>query len=109
MFTAAECRAIAKKKLAQAENDDRHRQRLINAAEAWLFLANRLSGHTQPSRPRASSRKVARRSTNEKWPVRPAESSPAAHPAPRRCLHNQAPVRGSKKQNQPSILCKSEP
>jgi hypothetical protein len=44
MFTAAECRSIANQKLAQAEHDDRHRRRLINAAEAWLFLAYRLSG-----------------------------------------------------------------
>jgi hypothetical protein len=44
MFTAAECRAIAKQKLTLAEHDDRHRRRLTYAAEAWLFLANRLSG-----------------------------------------------------------------
>jgi len=44
MFTAAECRANAEKKLALAEHDNRHRRRLINAAEAWLFLAYRLSG-----------------------------------------------------------------
>jgi hypothetical protein len=44
MFTPAQCRAFAEKKLAQAENDERHRRRLINAAEAWFFLANRLSG-----------------------------------------------------------------
>jgi hypothetical protein len=44
MFTPAQCRAIAEQKLAQAEKDDRHRRRLINAAEAWFFLAARLSG-----------------------------------------------------------------
>jgi hypothetical protein len=44
MFTAAECRVIANQKLAQAKHDDRHRRRLINSAEAWLFLASKLSG-----------------------------------------------------------------
>ena len=44
MFTSSECCAIAEKKLAEAENDDRHRRRLINAAKSWLFLASRLSG-----------------------------------------------------------------
>ena len=44
MFTSAECRAQAEAKLAQAEHDDRHRRRLITAAEAWLFLASQLSG-----------------------------------------------------------------
>ena len=43
MLTAAECRAQAEAKLAQAEHDDRHRRRLITAAEAWLFLASQLS------------------------------------------------------------------
>ena len=42
MFTSAECRAQAEQKLAQAQRDDRHRKRLIIAAEAWLFLANQL-------------------------------------------------------------------
>jgi hypothetical protein len=44
MFTPARCREIAEKKLAQAEKDNRHRRRLITAAEAWFFLADRLSG-----------------------------------------------------------------
>jgi hypothetical protein len=44
MFTSAQCRTIAKQKLAQAEHDKRHRRRLIAAAEAWLLLASRLSG-----------------------------------------------------------------
>jgi hypothetical protein len=44
MFTSSECCAIAEKKLAEAENDDRHRRRLINAAKSWLFLASRVSG-----------------------------------------------------------------
>ena len=42
MFTIAECRAQAEQKLAQAEHDDRHRKRLITAAEAWLLLAGQL-------------------------------------------------------------------
>ena len=37
MFTSAECRARAEQKLKQAP---RHRRRLINAAHAWLILAN---------------------------------------------------------------------
>jgi len=41
-LTSAECRVQAEQKLAQAERDDRNRKRLITAAEAWLFLANRL-------------------------------------------------------------------
>ena len=32
----------AEQKLAQAERDERHRKRLITAAEAWLFLASQL-------------------------------------------------------------------
>jgi hypothetical protein len=42
MLTSAECRAQADQKLAQAQHDERHRKRLITAAEAWLFLANQL-------------------------------------------------------------------
>ena len=42
MFTAAECRAIALQKIAQARHDKRHRRKLTSAAEAWLFLALRL-------------------------------------------------------------------
>ena len=42
MLTSAECRAQADQKLAQAERDERHRKRLITAAEAWLFLASQL-------------------------------------------------------------------
>lgn len=44
MFTSSECCAIAEKKLAEAENDDRHRRRLVNAEKSWLFLASRVSG-----------------------------------------------------------------
>jgi hypothetical protein len=42
MFTAAECRAKALEKIMQAKEDNRHRRKLISAAEAWLFLAKRL-------------------------------------------------------------------
>jgi hypothetical protein len=42
MLTSAECRVQAEQKLAQAERDERHRKRLITAAEAWLFLASQL-------------------------------------------------------------------
>jgi hypothetical protein len=44
MLTSAECRAHAeqKRRLAQAECDDRHRRRLLVAAEAWLNLASHL-------------------------------------------------------------------
>jgi hypothetical protein len=44
MLTSSECCAIAEKKLAQAESDQRHRRRFLNAAKSWLFLASRLSG-----------------------------------------------------------------
>jgi len=42
MTTAAECRAKAKEKITQATQDKRHRRKLLSAAEAWLFLAERL-------------------------------------------------------------------
>ena len=42
MLTSAECRVHAEQKLAQAEHDDRHRRRLITAAEAWLILAGQM-------------------------------------------------------------------
>jgi hypothetical protein len=42
MFTSAECRAHAEAKLAQAEHDYQHRNRLVAAAESWLFLASQL-------------------------------------------------------------------
>lgn len=42
MNTAAECRAKALEKILQAEQDKRHRRKLLSAAEAWLFLAERL-------------------------------------------------------------------
>src|ERR1700681_2928721 len=46
----AQCRTIAEQKLAQAEHDDRHRRRLIAAAQAWLFLASKLS-EEEPATP----------------------------------------------------------
>jgi hypothetical protein len=42
MLSAAECRAHAEEKLAQADRDDLHRKRLIIAAEAWLILASQM-------------------------------------------------------------------
>jgi hypothetical protein len=42
MFTSAECRAMSEQKLAQAEHDDRHRNRLITAAQGWLLLASQI-------------------------------------------------------------------
>ena len=42
MTTAAECRAKAKEKITRATQDRRHRRKLLSAAEAWLFLAERL-------------------------------------------------------------------
>jgi hypothetical protein len=45
MFTSSECCAIAEKKLSQAENDDRNRRRLVNAAKSSLFLASGLNGN----------------------------------------------------------------
>jgi hypothetical protein len=42
MTTAAECRAKAKEKITRATQDKRHRRKHLSAAEAWLFLAERL-------------------------------------------------------------------
>jgi hypothetical protein len=42
MLTSAECRAHAEQKLAEADRDERHRKRLITAAEAWLLLASQM-------------------------------------------------------------------
>ena len=42
MNVAAECRAMALEKIRQATQDKRHRRKLLSAAEAWLFLAERL-------------------------------------------------------------------
>jgi hypothetical protein len=49
-LTAAECRTLAEEKLAEADRDERHRRRLITAAEGWLFLASqeaRRKGHRE--------------------------------------------------------------
>jgi hypothetical protein len=42
VLTSAECRSQAEAKLAQAERDHQHRQRLITAAQGWLLLASQL-------------------------------------------------------------------
>jgi hypothetical protein len=42
LITSAECRAIAEKKLSEAGRNKRHRRRLTNAAEGWLFVAGQL-------------------------------------------------------------------
>ncbi|WP_159009110.1 hypothetical protein [Bradyrhizobium sp. S69] len=43
MFTAAECRAKAAEKLGHAERDiGRRKEKLENAAQAWLLLASRI-------------------------------------------------------------------
>lgn len=42
MFTPAQCQAVAQQKLAEAERDPQHRERLRRAAEAWVILANQL-------------------------------------------------------------------
>ena len=58
MLTSAECRAQAEEKLAQAEHADRHRNRLITAAEAWLFLANQLRRIEPAFVPKTRSRRT---------------------------------------------------
>ena len=49
-LTSAECRTLAEEKLAEADRDERHRRRLITAAEGWLFLASQLRRSKRPSR-----------------------------------------------------------
>jgi hypothetical protein len=51
MFTPAECREQAEAKLAQAEHDNRHRSRLITAAQAWILLARQLRAAEASSPP----------------------------------------------------------
>jgi hypothetical protein len=58
MFTIAECRAQAEQKLAQAEHDDRHRNRLVTAAEAWLILASQLRRAEKAITQRRQKRRV---------------------------------------------------
>jgi hypothetical protein len=42
MLTAEECRKRVQEKLDQAEQEPHHRRKLIDAAQAWLLLANGL-------------------------------------------------------------------
>jgi hypothetical protein len=42
MSVAEECRIRAQQKLAQAEREPRHSRKLIDAAQAWLLLADNL-------------------------------------------------------------------
>jgi len=71
MFTAVQCRATAEKKLAQAEHDQRHRRRLTAAAEAWFFLANRLSGEDVA----LSTQGTVKQTRSKKCPIGNAASS----------------------------------
>jgi hypothetical protein len=41
-YTAEECRERARLKTGKATLDPRNKQRLLNAAEAWLLLATRI-------------------------------------------------------------------
>jgi hypothetical protein len=58
MYTSAECRAQAEEKLAQAEHDNQHRNRLITTAEAWLFLASQLRRIERSFVPKRHSRRT---------------------------------------------------
>jgi hypothetical protein len=73
MYTSAECRAQAEEKLAQAERDDQHRNRLITAAEAWLFLANQLRRHEAALFPKKALKKNygQTKPTKKRAPVKP--------------------------------------
>jgi hypothetical protein len=54
MLTAEECRKRVQEKLDQAEREPRHRRKLIDAAQAWLLLANglkRVENCLLPQRP----------------------------------------------------------
>jgi hypothetical protein len=42
MFTAAECKAKATEKLAQAKRQPRHHIKLERAAQAWRLLASKV-------------------------------------------------------------------
>jgi hypothetical protein len=42
MLTANQCRAKALEKLGLARTNPRHRRRLMDAADAWVFLADKL-------------------------------------------------------------------
>jgi hypothetical protein len=43
IFTAAECRKIAERKMGEAIGDRRHGKELRATAEAWLVLAERIA------------------------------------------------------------------
>ena len=58
MYTSAECRAQAEEKLAQAEHDNQHRNRLITTAEGWLFLASQLRRIEASFAPKRRSRRT---------------------------------------------------
>jgi hypothetical protein len=42
LVTVAQCRAKAKEKTELAERDPRHRRKLMAAAQAWAFLADKM-------------------------------------------------------------------
>jgi hypothetical protein len=77
MYTSAECRAQAKEKLAQAERDDQHRNRLVTAAEAWLFLANQLRRHEAALVPKKALKKTYGQTTKKNSPVKKAKGRDA--------------------------------
>ena len=43
IFTAAECRKIAERKMGEAVGDRRHGKELRATAQAWLVLAERIA------------------------------------------------------------------
>ena len=43
LLTAAECREIADRKMAEAEGDPVHGKEFRATADAWLFLAERIA------------------------------------------------------------------
>ncbi len=56
MFTANECRAKAREKTELAKHDARRRKGLLSAAQAWLFLADRMDfSDTEMRRARESA------------------------------------------------------
>jgi hypothetical protein len=42
MLTSGECRAYGEQQIAEADRNERHRDRLNTSAQAWLFLASQL-------------------------------------------------------------------
>jgi hypothetical protein len=60
LLTSAECLTHAEEKLAEADQDDRHRSRLTTAAGGWLVLAGQLRRlERTPGAPRGRPRKDA--------------------------------------------------